>query len=341
LVDSDIRISSCGNLTGIQRFEYTAFKNDRQNERHPGFSGFSLAIPGSDKYIYVNMHVDTQDFARVNVQNHTMVIAITSKTGDLEFEMSCKANFGGSGADFKVTPDTGVPFLPVGNPATQKLLTDLYDPKLRYFERKINRKRINLLNKENPDPLLRYEGKTVEDRSRGVYEGWFGGGEAFCMHAADAFVTNGIEVDVKDSHNGCHDQGCTTKVVLGSEPNQYTKYFMPNKGMNREITFRNISIGASYCTFKIPSRAQDGVFYTDQYCKEVYDGPGKNRVRQVMKPSFTGVTISDSFAVSDVHGHSYYEISRPGGVDQKEDEKKGLFGFQQVAASVGINVSDK
>jgi hypothetical protein len=233
-------------------------------------------------------------------------------------------------------PGTGVPLLPVGNPATQKLLTDLFDPKVPTLERKISRKRVNLLNKDNLDPRLHYEGETVEDHMRGVYEGWVGGGDAFCMHAADAYVLNGIEVDVKDAHNGCFDQGCTTKVVLGSEPNPYQKYFMPNKGMNREIIFRNISLGASHCTFKIPNRGQDGVFYTDQYCKEVYDGPGKNRVRQVMKPSFTGVTISDSFGISDVHGNSYYET-----VPSIGERKKPLLGFEQVAASVGINVSDK
>jgi hypothetical protein len=282
--------------------------------------------------MYVNMHVDTQDFARVNVQFHSMVIAVTSKTGDLEYEMSCKTNFGGAGAELKVVPDKGVPFLPVGNIATQKLLTDLFDPKIPTSERKISRKRVNFLDKDNLDPRLQYDGKTVEDHSKGVYESWVGGGDAFCMHANDAFVNSGIEVDVKDAHNGCLDQGCTTKVVLGNEPNQYQTYFGPNMGMNREIIFRNISLGVKYCNFTIPNRGEDGVFYTDQYCKEVFDGPGKNRIRQVMKPSFTGVTINNAFGISDVHGNSYYETL--GG-------PKPLFGFEQIAASVGINISNK
>jgi hypothetical protein len=332
---------SPGSLVGYtERFHYTAFKNDNQDESHEGFKGYAFKIPNTDQHMYVNLHAETKDISRVNVEFHTMVIAVTSKAGDLEYEMSCKTSFGGAGADFKSQPETGVPFLPMGNAASQKRLADMYDPEISYYDRKISRKRINLLNKDNPDTRLRYE--MVNNRNHGVYEGWLGaGGDAFCMNATEAYQTNGIDFDIKDAHTGCHDQACTSKVVLGSDPDEYRTIFRPNLGSNREIVFFGIVIGPNQCKFDLPTRISSGIFYTDQYCKEVFDGPGKNRVRQIMKPTFTGVNLNDAFAISDVHGHSYYEISRPGGPDDFENEKEGLEGFNQYEASLGINVSDK
>jgi hypothetical protein len=326
---------SPGSLMGYtELYHYTALKNNHQNESHEGFKGYVLKIPGTDKYMYVNIHANTKQMSRVNEPTHTMVVAITSTTGDLEYEMSCKAFFGGSEADYRVYPQEGVPYLPIGTPETQKLITDMY-PNGRNSVEKMARKRINLYNENHPDERLMYE---EPNRRVGRYEGWNGGGgDEICMTPGNPSSANGISIDIKDPHTGCVDQACTEKVVLGL-PN--TPAIYPNLGMNRDITFEDITFGPNECNFDIPSRGADGVFYTDQFCRTVLDGPGKNSVRQIIKPSFTSVTINDNFAISDVHGREYYQVGRPGGVRDFESTIKGLRGFRQYEGAIGIGVYD-
>jgi hypothetical protein len=194
---------SPGMLVGYtERLHYTAFKNDNQQETHEGFKGY--VVPLKEYNMYLNIHSNTKFMGRINTQNHTVVIAILDKSGDLKFEMSCKCNFGGSAADYAVYPKEGVPFLPMGDAATQKLIVDTFSVE-RYMDRKVMKKRINLYNPPNLDPKLRYE---KGDAGRGVYEGWIGGGDQYCMKAGEPYQNNGIEVDIKNAHTGCRDQSC-------------------------------------------------------------------------------------------------------------------------------------
>lgn len=328
---------SPGMLAGYEeRYHYVSLKNNDQDEDHEGFKGY--VVPVGDKYVYVNIHAETKKLSRVNVQFHTMVIAITDqKSGNLLYEMSCKADFGGSGADYAEgsRPKDGPDMLPMGNAATQKLLEETYLSSDRYFDRKIVKKRINLYNPGNLDPRLRYE---KGDKGRGVYEGWTGGGEQFCMNSSQKYRSDGIEIDIKNAHTGCVDQDCTREIILGNAPDKYRSYFFPNLGTNREIIFRGTSIGPEHCQFKLPKVGADGIFYTDQYCQKTCDGPGPNCVRQIMKPEFKGFSANDAYSISDVHGHNMYEVSRPGGPDDFENEVEGLHGYEQYEGALGIDL---
>lgn len=52
------------------RFDYTAWKNNRQDESHAGFKNY--VIPAGDKFVVVNLHAATDDFNRFQVDLHTV-----------------------------------------------------------------------------------------------------------------------------------------------------------------------------------------------------------------------------------------------------------------------------
>jgi hypothetical protein len=333
-----------GILAGYtERFHYTAWKNENQDEPHEGFQTY--VVPVGEHYFVYNLHAGTRDFSRIEIEHHSVVVAVTDKTtGKNLFEMSCKASSGGAAADYeeKSRPKEGPPVLPMGSAATQKLITDVYAVE-NYFERVDRRKRINLYDPDNLDPRLRYEGDTEEEHARGVYERWGMRllGE-ICMNASEPYVQAGPVVDIKNSHNGCKDVACKTKVILGSPPDKYRDYFSPNLGFNRELVLRGISVGPQYCDHALPEPNADGyhVFYTDPYCGKLCDGPGKNCVMQKIHSSFKGLTVNQHYEVSDMHGHNTYEIAHPDGIDAFESEKGGLNGVRQVEGALGINVEE-
>lgn len=324
-----------GMLAGYtERLHYTALKNNYQNESHDGFKGY--VIPAGDKYVYFNVHAESNLLSRVDTQFHTMVIAITDKSsGNLLFEMSCKADFGGSAAEYAPgqKPQSGPRMLPLGNEESRQLIMDMYNKPSSYFDRKMRFKRLNVYSPGHLDYRLEYE---PDDVSRGIYEQWVGGGGQYCMESSEKYMTDGIQVDIKDSNTACKTEQCHDQTILGRGPTSYRDYFFPNLGCNRGIVFRHVTISRNNCKVPPPKVGADGVYYTDQYCSKLCDGPGPNCVRQVMKPEFDKVTLHGSYAITDVHGHNVYQIGLPGGPDDFENEIRGLRGFQQYEGALGI-----
>jgi hypothetical protein len=329
-----------GMLAGYtERFHYTAWKNDRQDETHPGFK--THVMDAGSYYVVVNLHSNTQDFARMNVDVHSMVVAVTDKTtGKLMSEMSCKSSSGGAGADYKdsarppIGPGNEPPTLPMGNAASKQRLIDMYAAGAN----RVNvRKRVNLYNPDDLDPRLRYEGdapgRTDLDNARGVYERWFMHAQGqYCMKSQDPADAGGPLVDIKNAQNGCKDVDCTQKIVLGGLTHRQKDGFVPNMGHDREINMIGLSIGAEHCDLELPEPNADGyrVWYTDPTCTQLCDGPGRTCVMQRMHTSFHGVSIDGKFATSDAHGHNIYFV---------EGDDADFFGnIAQVEGALGIQV---
>jgi hypothetical protein len=276
-----------GMLAGYtERFQYTAFKNDKQDERHDGFK--SHVMPVGDYFVVVNLHAGTNEFERINKDLHTMVIAVTDRmSGKLMSEISCKSSSGGAGADYAVRPSgVGVPLmLPMGDPASQQRTKDMW------AQQNVVRvtKRVNLLNPNNMNPDLRYEGRSVSNTKknrRGVYEGWFMQGLA------------------------CMDQACTKKIILGLVDVIGRAPFYPNTGGDRFVEMLGLRIAPDLCAVDLPEPNADGyrVFYTNPTCEELCDGPGPTCVMQRIHESFKGVSVDNDFTVSDAYGHNAYEV---------------------------------
>lgn len=320
---------SPGMLAGYtERFHYTALKNNYQDESHVGFKGF--VAPVDDHWIYVNIHADLTTLRRVNTQFHTMVIAVTDRTtGELMYEMSCKADFGGSMQEYEagMAPPGEVVF-PLGNRYTQQLAEDTFAP--RRPDRIVRSKRINYIRPHDLEPGLRYKKKP----EMGIYEEWIGGGNQYCTRFGYPFRRDGITFDFKDSITACRNPFCSATYFLNVPSNEPGKKAKPRLGANRELIFTDMTIGDEHCPFDLPPRGEDGVFYTDQFCTEVFDGPGPNRVKQIYKPTFSGLHVDGSYGVSDVHGR--YPYMHRG----FENPLGGLRGVSQDQSALGITARE-
>lgn len=325
------------------RYSYTPWKNDRQDESNHGFKTY--VVPAGEYYVVYTLHSDTTDFSRISKEHHTVIMAVTEKaTGKLMFEMSAKSSSGGAGAEYDPDsrPEEGVQMVPMGTEANKQRLIDMYAPE-RYSDRVRFFKRCNLFNPPNLRPDLRYEGDNEEDHTRGVYEAWtMHMLSEMCMNTTEPYRSAGPVVDIKNSHNGCRDTDCTEKIILGDSPRSYRDYFLPNVGNNRELILRQTAIGPQYCKHTLPEPNADGyyVFYTDQYAKELCDGPGENCIMQRIHSSFEGVTVNNRWETSDVHGHFMYEPASPGGIDDFDNRKKGLNGIGSVEGNLATTVEE-
>ncbi len=74
-------------------FDYVAYYNNRQNERHEGFKGF--AFKENDVGWYINVHATTGMLSRACVRFHTVVFfARDLNTGEKLLELSYKGDYG-------------------------------------------------------------------------------------------------------------------------------------------------------------------------------------------------------------------------------------------------------
>lgn len=159
-------------------FDYVAYYNNRQNEKHEGFKGF--AFHQDNVAWYINVHATTGLLARVCVRFHTVVFSATdTNTGEKLLELSFKGDYGG---------------LTVAG-----INEDSIQP--------------NLANCPNQAAIMQ-----EIDFSKAVrvandtesYEGWFGG-----VHheLGMRFEDSGMLVDIQNPLTACNTHTCSTAIV--------------------------------------------------------------------------------------------------------------------------------
>lgn len=252
------------------RFHYLAWKNDRQDESHTGFKGYGIEKDGINYYI--NLHAQTSLPARIDQQFHSMVVSATDKeSGELMMEIQCKADYGFTMAEVKEEcrePFPAVDFKTM-SPMNQELAEKAYDVN-SYYDRRIRRKRVNVLNTDDIDKCIINEldacnecPQNNETLMRGRYETWTSPGPQMCMNSSQPYQFEGIIIDIKDAGTACLvEDTCLDHdlVQLGRPPNEYLKAFNPNLGLHRDIQFREVTLGEDVCGFDIPERGSDYVF---------------------------------------------------------------------------------
>lgn len=178
------------------KLNFTATYNGRQAEQHQGFKGFAIRDEEQGLGWYINVHATTSDIARVCVQFHTVVVAVTDlNSGELLAELSYKGDFGGVVANRKGENDT-VPFIRPANCLDQVPEDTGIKPV----------KRIRVANESSID--------------NGDYERWFGGiTRELGMDFKGDF---GFEVDIRNPGTSCNTFACTGDHVNNSQGDRRT-----------------------------------------------------------------------------------------------------------------------
>jgi hypothetical protein len=86
---------------------------------------------------------------RFNEEIHTIAVAIMSKTGDHEYDISREASFGCLVAEYNNFPLSGISFFPV-DAVSEILVTDKC-PNGRISNQKLSCKCVNVFNRMRPD----------------------------------------------------------------------------------------------------------------------------------------------------------------------------------------------
>lgn len=271
------------------KYGYTAWKNNREVESNQGFKNFVFRY--GEFMVYFGIHVQTSHLRRVYESHHTINLVITrASTKEVLVEITHKGDYG-----FIATRKRGGGFFPftVADAALLRRQESRDYPS--------RRRSVNVIDESNLDYRFAYRSSL---RSLGLYEDWTT--QPICS-------TNGmyggghISVDVTTSATGIKSLSQkNVAVILGTVRN--AKFFR-STGIQRIIRFQSYVISYASCMFTLADifggQSRNGVFYTDSYGKTLRNGPGRNHIRQYIKPGFR-LEINGKFHVQEpwlgVHG---------------------------------------
>lgn len=243
------------------KFDYGAFKNNRQNEPNRGFKGFVFSQ--GPYWVYYSLHVITSDLLRVTLRLHTITLVVASKsTGEILVDLTQKGDFGFQ----SVRLADGRSFRPL-TPDDVAIQQELASGTLMF--RSMNVIDANNLNRDFSfrNPLM-----------LGQYEEW----QTLPMCTRSNRKKKAVQSTFKTPGTGIKSLTETsTRVDLGRMVNGA---FYKSTGLFRTLRLPKLTVAASLC----PGGAS-GEFYTDPSGKTVVSGPGPTHVRQYVQPGFSAV----------------------------------------------------
>lgn len=249
-------------LTGYTpKYDYVAWKNSRQDEKHSGFKSF-VAKKGNF-FIYYNMHAQSSNIGRALVRFHTITLAIIdATTKELLFEVGHKADFGFLG----VRNVTKRPIIP--------LRQEDYELKRTQRGKATQFRALNVVDIGNLNSNYRFRTNPIH----GAYEEW--ATQPICTNVKK---NGAVKADIERPVTGIKSATeVRTKVNLGRS---FRGKFIRNVGMSRNIRFNGASVGAHACRFE-GGEKPEGYFYTDPDGRKVLENPGPTAVRQFIKRGF-------------------------------------------------------
>lgn len=254
------------------RFGYIALKNKAEFESHNGFKGIMSQI---DNYIlYYGFHGQLSAARRFTARFHSVIFAVVdANTKELVMELGHKGDFG-----FLATRK-----LPTGHISVNEEDAGI-KAELRLTKNR-SKRIVNVINPENLNPNYKYNKNLL----RGRYEQWL-----LRPMCANPSMRKELVVDFKTPHTALKEPDTTEVTILGkSTKGVITK---PSDSINRDFVTRGMEIGDSFCGFTIPA---NGEFFTDKLGTTQRPGPGKDSIRQFIKPGFS-LKIVGRFMASDI-----------------------------------------
>ena len=274
-------------------FAYTAWKtadtgapDGRQDESHEGFKIFSIPIE-AHRTAVITVHMHMSKARRFHARHHTVHYAVLRthleyERQEIELEMSFKSDFGPALAHYAAGT-------PVPMTVKQAAIKRELDGANRRASRVFNVINIDSHFPNSLDKRFRIKGdisKGPKGILNGFYEIWR---TTFPSCTAPKTKNMGaFTMDVRDPSTAARFAAGTTdsniQVMNGAAVLRPIKVKHADITMALQHCFRNIREAVN-------NRGNGGSFFTDPFFSEVVHGPGKNHVRQFIKPGFRAVTF--------------------------------------------------
>lgn len=217
---------------------------------------------------YISVHAQTSSLRRSQVRHHTVTIVIRNRaTRQIVLDISVKADFGFLAARQAGDNNRFIAMTAEGVEMFREQMKRV--PFLREF------RSMNFINRDQLDERLLYENPIL----RGTYEEWI------CNLLCTGSPRRGeLTFDVQDPITAAKDASGTEKVNLGRNTHMG---FRRHVGVQRTVRARDLRVSLNNCRKTLGAEFAGGVFYTDAYGLELRDGPGRNNVRQFIRPGFS------------------------------------------------------
>lgn len=252
------------------KYGYVSWKDGREGESNQGFKTY--VFQSGPYLVSFFFHAQTSSLRRVSVKQHTISFTVThARTKQTLLEISHKGNFG-----FLSARSKGGLFIPLSTADRAEAERQKVDTAA------IERRSINVMNPKKNEPFSTRDIAVL--RSLGVYEDWTS--SPICSSGrrgdgefnADFFTPiTGIFSTLRKNQ----------AVELGARRG---RYWIRSDGAGRRVKFQDLVLGEDECSFgngqRLSEYAKNGVFYTTPDGNRLLPGPGRNAVRQFIKPGF-------------------------------------------------------
>lgn len=254
--------SSSVDLMGYYpKYDYTPWKNNREDEANAGFKNL-IARQNGYTILYM-IHVQTSQLRRVTTRWHSIQVVIQDdSTKEIVAEVTHKGDFG-----FLSVRGKGNTFIPISEEDRRLSVETWKAPK---------RRSINVIKQGVFDPRYQYRNPR-HSYMMGAYEDW-----TTVPLCGAAGRDGNVRVDITKSATGIpsiHEQD--EKVFLGEE---LSGVFYRQAGQARTLLTPKFKFSFSDCERVLGTLPSNGVFYTDAKGLKLVDGPGKDAIRQYVKP---------------------------------------------------------
>ena len=147
-----------------------------------------------------------------------------------------------------------------------------------------------------------------------------------CVCPYPSGCENGIPCSSQDALTACPTRECPvnsrlTPLAQVVDPSQGV--FTPNRAVRRDVLFDSVTVGRDRCVLDGLAGVRGKVFYTNAKCTELRSGPGRDAVRQVLKPGWTGFLGGKYGSVESWYG-MYQQVA--------ENDEDG--GFENIEQSL-------
>lgn len=313
----------------LPALDYTAYKNDHEDESHPGFKFYRFS-PAPGILTLLSLHFDANQMSRVLKRFHTVSITVVREAPsagaptELLMDVSYKGDFGFAFTKGQHPAEDGEDdgkgktyMLPLG--AEEAALRQELRGKSRF------RKRFNVANAMDG----RLERKLSQPLPTLRTEHWRGGTgpcstlgdkkEGFSIDMADPPLTPSTVDDV------ANDEGLALPL-----PGHHRESQAPFLALRRALAFDGtITLGGRYCPGGTPPTE---VFYTDPFGFRRVDGPCAQCVAQYVRGAGWSLELKGRFATDD-HWGGGYERRGTRRMQGLEDVQGGIAAASAAAAA--------